>query len=169
VIGLKHEAHPSSASAVTQATYQSSIDFSYPQKGGTEVGNVSAREIVEVMTNTTFDLLREQCPRVTSIDVTFKKSHNSLSGDDIIDILKDDSDEFKKLLEECLLAKKIVLHLFDNVASEFEDYGLDKDDALAIYNDMFLRVFKCNPRMIYFPLLLKQKLLVTACKHWSNR
>ena len=66
VTGLQHEAHPSSASAVIQAAYQSiediylyseedidainletlSIDFSHPQKGGTEVGNVSSRDIV---------------------------------------------------------------------------------------------------------------------------
>ena len=116
--------------------------------------------------DTTLNLLRMECPRVTSItDVSFNQSYNSLSGDNIIDILKDDSDEYIVLLEECLLrAKNIVLHLFDKVASEFEDHELDKDDALAIYNDMFLRVVKHSP-MIYFPLLLKQKLLATACKH----
>jgi len=92
VTGLQHEAHPSSASAVIQATYQSiedihinseedidainlpneiSIDdFYHPQKGGTEVGNVSAREIVEVMSNATFDRLTTECPHVMlSIDV----------------------------------------------------------------------------------------------------
>ena len=90
VTDLKHEAHPSSASAVIQSTYQSiedihiyseedidainletlSIDFSHPQKGDTEVGNVSAREIVEVMRNATFDRLTTECPRVMlSIDV----------------------------------------------------------------------------------------------------
>jgi hypothetical protein len=183
----QHEAHTSSASAVFQAAYQSiesryneaftenytektikksSIDFSHLQKIDAEVG-----KIIEVITNTTFDLLRKECPRVTSItDVAFNQS-SSLCGDDIIDILKDDSeykDKFKELLEECLLAKKIVMCLFDKVASEFEDYDLDKDDAIAIYNEMFLRVVKDNA-MIYFPLLLKQKLLVTACKHPSKK
>ena len=127
----KHEAHTSSASAVFQAAYQSiesryneaftenynekiikksSIDFSHLQKIDAEVG-----KFIGVITNTTFDLLRKECPRVTSItDVAFNQS-SSLCGDDIIDILKDDSeykDKFKELLEECLLAKKIVLHFF---------------------------------------------------------
>jgi len=115
----EHEPHPSSTSAAIQATYQSiesiyceasnikkleksSYDLSHPQKSGTEVVHGSVRKIIEAIIDTTFNLLRTKCPRVTSItDVSFNQSYNSLSGDDIRDILKNDSDEFIVLLEEC--------------------------------------------------------------------
>jgi len=111
--------------------------------------------------------VRTKCSRVTSVtDFAFKQSNNSLSGDDIRDILMDDADVFKGLLEECLLAKQIVLSLFDKVASEFEFYKLGQSEAIAIYNAIFGDLM--DNAMAYFPLLLKQKLLVTACKHPSK-
>ena len=82
-----------------------------------------------------------------------------LSGGVIRNILRPDVEGLIKLQEECLKAEKqFVLSVFESVASALQDLRLNENEAKAICNDIFFDDAKLKS-ILYFPFLLKQKLL----------
>ena len=112
--------------------------------------------------------LRTRWSRITlSSDLGFKH-HNSLSGGVILDILAPDVEGLKNLLVDCLIAKQFISTMFENVVSAPQDLRLDEIEAKTICYEIFINDATLQS-ILYFPFLLKQKLLVTACKHHTKK
>jgi len=114
--------------------------------------------------------MRSKCPRVMGVSVVgieFKQSNVSLSYHDIRDIIRARPLVFKELIEECLLAKQMLITLWESISSLYDDYHVHGEDTLSIFNEAISAAeFKS---CFHFPFHLKQKLLVTACKHPSKK
>ena len=65
-------------------------------------------------------------------------------------------------------SKKFILSVFESVASALQDLRLNENEAKAICNDIFFDDATLKS-ILCFPFLLKQKLLVTACKHHTKK
>lgn len=116
------------------------------------------------LVQSSLDMMRKKCPKVMRNSVTrmLQHSHVSLSGDDIRDILKKNPLVFKELLEECLMAKQMLMSLLEDVLTLIDGFKVSDVRGVdilkkAISRDEFFSI-------LGFPLYLKQKLLVTACK-----
>ena len=111
--------------------------------------------------------MMSQCPKVTNEAViysTFQHSNQSLSGGTFRDLLLTNPNVFKELLEECLRAKHILTTFLHGIASITKILGVN---FLPLYED----IFKNNRhlQMFNFHFSVKQKLLVTACKHGNKK
>ena len=92
-----------------------------------------------------------------------------LSGGVIRDILRPDVEGLIKLLEECLKAEKqFVLSVFESVASALQDLRFNENEAKAICNEIFFDDSTLKS-ILCLPFFLKQKLLVTGCKHHTKK
>ena len=114
--------------------------------------------------------MRTQCPRVMNecVKGTFEHPNVSLSFDDIRDVSIEKPLILKELLEECLLAKQIFVAMWVEISNVFEDYEVKGKDTLTV----FYQAMNCTANefksIFHFPFYLKQKLLVTACRHPSR-
>jgi hypothetical protein len=130
-----------------------------------DLASIEAKHLVDI----TITYMKTKCPHLTAefmIGLKFNHSHQSLCEDDIRDLLIDDPDVLKNLLEECLMAKQIVVSLYEKISTLMDDYRVTGPDVSMILNEIIMGEVKWY---IEFPLFVKQKLLTTACRHPSKK